>query len=337
MKFISDIHQDARHPKTLPQSFEWWYFDGISEEGDYRLAITFYDGYPFVSDGFGEPGTRGELADSASEQLGYRPAVGIVLYHRGKRVFSCLNRYDADEATFSESTPAAEIAGNSFRFEQRQKHGNREYGVFDIRINMAGKSGEELKGIVTLAGLYPNNKLLVNGNGKSAEGNCCNLALPCATLQCRISLTRNGLVRREMQFNGTGCHYHHLRSGPAAGRYREWYQGRVHFPQATLIYSLSKGKKEKECHAWLVSPDNRRLLHTLSAEAMYRRRPNRYLHWPAHAFRFRDGDIRVSVSHNQLLETGRRLCRYSSEAVLEHPGIGRATASGAGAYMRHIL
>ena len=38
---------DASHGVFAPGGYEWWHFDAEDEKGEVRIAIDFYDGYPF--------------------------------------------------------------------------------------------------------------------------------------------------------------------------------------------------------------------------------------------------------------------------------------------------
>ncbi len=376
MQLISDITRDGRHHKPDRGSYEWWYFDGISEEGDYQIVIIFYDGYPFSpryirsldagtvdddsadggagSDGDGAgvraDGGAGSDGDTGNAMPGNHPAISISVYHQGNSIFYSLSQYPAKLCSFEDGVPAVTIGNNSFRFTERMEHGVNEYGSFDLRINELLPSGDELKGIITIIGMNPFEKLFPGGkagwnetdaDGKgeaevpSGNGHLWNMAMPRGRMQCRINLIKNELIRKELKFDGIGYHDHNLGREPMKNRFRDWYWGRAHFPQATLIYYvINRTDGEQDVQAWLVSPDNRRLLHTLELVKMKRRRTNGFLMSPARCLLFRDDDIEVSVLHQKVIDSGPFYYRYISSATLIQPSLGSELVQGVGEYIR---
>ncbi len=394
MKLFSDIDRDAQHLKTEPGSYEWWYFDGISEDGEYQLVIIYFDGCPFstryirnmekvpvnkaagkqvstdsqkstgdaageaVSDATGgtttdatgdaDGGTADKTSGDAEPEVpdnalpSAHPAISISVYHRGQPIFYSLSQYPVDACSFDRERPAATIGANSFRFEERENHGSREYAAYDLRINEKLPSGDELKGIITFAGLYPNRRLFIDANSGNAnsgsdtrnDGHFWNLALPRAKMQCRMNLLHKGLLKKDLKFNGTGYHDHNTGHQPMRDGFRDWYWGRVHFPQATLVYYVMHKSSGRDCHAWLVSPDNRRLLHQLELTGLRRRRPNGFLLNPARRLTFSDDELSVSVRYRKVVDSGPFYCRYLSMVKVEHPGLGVLEGEGISEYIK---
>ncbi len=351
MHLLSDIRRDVRHPKSRPGSYEWWYFDGISEDGNYQVVIIFYEGCPFSTRYVRsvEKDPEGEDARAARH-----PAISISLYYKGVPIFYSLSEYPPDQCSFDEGQAAVAIGENSLRFTERETHGSDGFGSYDLRINERLPSGDELKGILTFSGMDPNERLFT-GNGKSpaasadstvadgedVPGHLWNLVLPRANMQCRINLLRNGLVKKELKFEGAGYHDHNLGSEPMKESFRDWYWGRVHFPHATLVYYIMNkngvpGSKERiqDYRAWLISPDNRRLLHSLELTGLKKRSTNGFLLRPARRLHLRDKELEIEVRHRVLADSGPFYCRYISEAKLVHPALEKQTATGIAEYIR---
>ncbi len=223
--------------------------------------------------------------------------------------------------------------------EKRKIHGGSDFAAYDLRINEQLPNGEELKGIITFTGMYPYEKLLGAGSHRSEkqpqEGHVWNLAAPRMDMQCRINMLYNGLIRKELKFDGTGYHDHNLGLEPMKYAFRDWYWGRVHFQHATLVYYVMNRKGgERDCRAWLLSPDNRRLLHTLELTSLRKRRPNGFMLWSARRLTFADQELKITVQHRKAIDSGPFYCRYATRAVLEHPGIGVEKEEGMGEYIR---
>ncbi len=350
MHLLSDIRRDARHPKSRPGSYEWWYFDGMSEDGDYQVVIIFYEGCPFSTRYIRsvEKAPEGEDAQAARH-----PAISISLYRKGEPIFYSLSEYPPDQCSFDEDQAVVSIGENSFRFSERETHGSDGFGSYDIRINERLPSGDELKGILTFSGMDPNERLF-SGNGKSVAtmgvtgpdgdagpGHLWNLVMPRAVMQCRINLLRNDLMKKELKFEGPGYHDHNLGSEPMKETFRDWYWGRVHFPHATLVYYImnkngKEGSKQwvQDYRAWLISTDNRRLLNTLELTGLKKRSANGFLLRPARRLHFKERELGIEVRHKILADSGPFYCRYISEARLVHPALGSQQATGIAEYIR---
>ncbi len=350
MHLLSDIRRDARHPKSRPGSYEWWYFDGISEDGDYQVVIIFYEGCPFSTRYIRslEKDPEGDDAQAARH-----PAISVSVYHKGEPIFYCLSEYPPGQCSFDDVQAAVTVGDNSFRFSERQTHGSDGFGSYDIRINERLPSGDELKGILTFSGMDPNERLF-SGAGKATaspaaslpEGgdgpdHLWNLVMPRAEMQCRINLLRNGVVKKELKFEGAGYHDHNLGSEPMKETFRDWYWGRVHFPHATLVYYIMNknaeaGSKElvQDYRAWLISTDNRRLLNTLELTGLKGRSANGFLLRPARRLQFRDKELEIEVRHKVLADSGPFYCRYISQARLKHPALDVQSATGIAEYIR---
>lgn len=346
MQLISDINRDARHPKSRPGSYEWWYFDGISEDGDYQVVIIFYEGCPFSTRYIRSLESD---ADGSGAQSSGHPAISISLYHHGEPIFYCLSEYPPGQCHFDDQKASVTVGNNSFRYNEREFHGSGGYASYDLRINERLPSGDELKGIITFTGMEPNDRLFpgsVSGSvgqdpsGTENGGHMWNLVLPRADMQCRINLLRNGLVGRELKFEGAGYHDHNLGDEPMKETFRDWYWGRVHFPHATLVYYVMNKNGEnsrervRDHRAWLISPDNRRLLHTLELLDLRKKRANGFLLRPARQMLFTDGELEIGVRHRVVADSGPFYCRYISQATLRHPSLDTVKTNGVAEYIR---
>ena len=150
----------------------------------------------------------------------------------------------------------------------------------------------------------------------------------------RITLLRKGLVKKESQLQGLGYHDHNLGDRPMKQDFLDWYWGRVHFEQATLVYYVMNGHQGQEHRAWLISRDSRRLLYTPELKKMHGRRVTGFLLRPARRLRFGDEEVDLQIEHRRVVDSGPFYCRYLSRATLVHPALGSMQAAGIGEYIK---
>ncbi len=90
---LPETTSPTRAPRLLsappPGGYAWWYFDAISDDGDYALTAIFFVGSVF-SPSYAERVRRG-VAAPADDHLG----VNLALYHRGKQVAWVMSEYGA--------------------------------------------------------------------------------------------------------------------------------------------------------------------------------------------------------------------------------------------------
>ncbi|MDI6402832.1 hypothetical protein QLX67_12565, partial [Balneolaceae bacterium ANBcel3] len=214
---ISDIEKNHRHEKKEPGSYEWWYFDGISEDEQYKLVIIFYDGCPFSTRYIRELDSG---AHTSMKLPGRYPGISISVYYRDEPIFYSMSHYPPEACSFSDIGTDIRVGENSLKISGRERHNVSEYMGCDIRINERLPSGDELKGIITFTGMKTHPELMQQGPPTEKEepstkaSHCWNLVMPRADLQCRMNLIQNGLIKKELKFEGTGYHDHNVGHEP---------------------------------------------------------------------------------------------------------------------------
>ena len=119
-----------------PGSQEWWYFDAISDDGEYALVIVWYAGLPFDPD-YGLATLRhlrNPARYPAPDPLDHT-AIGLSLYHRGKTVAYALNRYGADRFRHSAEPFSIEVGKRQF---------DRESGGYHLHVETPAQDGRRL-------------------------------------------------------------------------------------------------------------------------------------------------------------------------------------------------
>lgn len=242
----SDFSRDVQTVKKLPGSYEWWYFDAMSDDG-YALVVIFYDGNPF-SRRYIEV-----LESSRSDKNGVAanyPAISISVYKDGKHIFYSFEEVEPGEAVFSTGQPAVSVGNNSMKgtrscnglnyhlsLDQLLPNGDRLTGKLDFVSGPA--EADRISGFH-----YPDN---VPADPESHEWN---LIQPKAAVTGLMHIT--GYREERIRFSGNGYHDHNLGREPMKESFEEWYWGRYHFDDCTLVYYLMKERGDWKKHAWLM-------------------------------------------------------------------------------------
>ena len=94
MQIFSNPDRDISTPKSTPGSYEWWYFDAISADNQYSLAIIFYEGNPF-SRRYMDAIERNE-----NDRANAYPAISISIYKSGEPIFYSFEEVPRGDAVF---------------------------------------------------------------------------------------------------------------------------------------------------------------------------------------------------------------------------------------------
>lgn len=238
MYIISDFNRDIQTRKPNPGSYEWWYFDAISENGD-CIVIIFYEGNPFSRRYIQSLNDHGDL------RAGQFPAISISLYQNGKPQFYSFEEVTAEQASFSDREPYGRIREN--QFSGMMADGKIKY---TLRIDQTLPNGDRLEGELLFssdsAGIPENN---IN-HGSADSGHSWNLVQP----KCNVkgTLYLSGFIQSQIQFRGNGYHDHNTGHEPMKVSFDEWYWGRYHFDHSTLVYYIMNQKGVQNLRAWII-------------------------------------------------------------------------------------
>lgn len=238
MQIISDLRRDVKSDKPIPGSYEWWYFDAISASGEYSIVVIFYEGNPF-SRRYMDAVRHGEKNVASCY-----PAISLSVYKNGDPLFYSFEEVLPEQAEFSEVKPAGSVKNNQFWSDSDEKR-----LIYCLKLNQILPGGDKLKGELT----YSSDRLNMKLNGTKPPGqekHCWNLVQPCAEVSgC---LTLSGYNDHDIDFEGTGYHDHNIGHEPMRESFKEWYWGRVHFSDNTLVYYLMNEKNRMQSKAWVI-------------------------------------------------------------------------------------
>lgn len=238
MKIISDFNKDTQSDKPIPGSYEWWYFDAQTADG-YSLVVIFYDGNPF---------SRRYIESLSSEKhaaAGQFPAISISIYKNSTPLFYCFEEVEPGEASFSSLMPEGSVLNNRFEGTMDDK-----YLAYSIRLNHIMVNGDSITG-----NLQFNSKLIRRGlqklfSGSEYSKHTWNLVQPACLVSGELKL--GGSTPKTITIDGWGYHDHNRGEEPMKESFDEWYWGRYHFSNTTLVYYLMRENKHWDKKAWLI-------------------------------------------------------------------------------------
>lgn len=252
MIILNDPFSDSSEEKLLSGSYEWWYFDAISRNGEDSLVVIFYEGNPF-SRRYIEA-----LEDHQHPVAEDYPAISLSIYHKSKPVYYSFIEYSKNEFTVTEEPLS--IGTDTLSFT-RSLHGNDL--DYHLRIDQKLDSGFTVKADLhflsqpgkegkifppTLA--HPSTMetgMVTMDKHHMRDHHKWNLVQPRARVFGSIQLNR-----KKKRFEGLGYHDHNVGYEPMKESFKEWYWGRFHFQSSTLIYYLMVNHDQStDFKAWL--------------------------------------------------------------------------------------
>ncbi|MEX2457284.1 MAG: hypothetical protein WD381_08200, partial [Balneolaceae bacterium] len=236
MQILSDYTKDIRSPKPAPGSYEWWYFDAISDDGLYSIVVIFYDGNPF---------SRRYITNGG--QASDFPAISISVYKNDRPIFYGFEEVEPYEAHFSDELPKGNVKEN--RFSGGVKNGELSYS---LELHQILPSGDKLDAELTFRSAQDSFNEFGSAESNN-DGHIWNLVQPKCTVTGDITIS--GYTSESFEFEGTGYHDHNVGSEPMKESFTEWYWGRFHLDNAMLVYYLMHENGSWKNKAWLLNDD----------------------------------------------------------------------------------
>lgn len=308
MKLTSDFIHDRPSEKGSAGSYEWWYFDAVSESGEWQIVLIFYQGCPF-SPRYNKLWASGHPDARAK----YFPAISISLYRRGKPVFYSMSEYPEKSCSFSFSQVPNRVScslGDNHMLLER--NGNELEHT--IELNEILPSGDELTGTLRFNAPIVGN--LFETNDTNSHKHHWNLTQPRAQTICDLLLKTGFGDSRNVRWQGKGYHDHNLGSEPMKNEFTDWYWGRFHFSRYTLIYYLMNQGNNTEFKAWLLNEKNK-------VESIYNHGmltdsvSNLFGLACARKITFENAASHIEIHQNALLDSGPFYKRFKSDAALK--------------------
>lgn len=220
--------------------YEWWYLDGQSEDGTYKFVIIFYHINPFSTRYL-------QSLDNENTPIGIHPAVSISIYHKSNPIYYSFLEFEENQFDWNEPDKTLKIDSHRIRYTVIGERLRVE-----VSLDQTLPSGHEIKGMVTGRGKLPSQKLI---DSVSSEKHFWNLLLPAMDVQVDLDiLGKRG--SEKVKFSGTGYHDHNRGGEPMKDSFRDWYWGRFHFKDFTLVYYLMQKHEGKQFEGWMIDRKN---------------------------------------------------------------------------------
>ncbi|MGN8226645.1 hypothetical protein [Gracilimonas sp. BCB1] len=284
--------------------YEWWYFDGLSEDGQQGFVIIFYQTNPFSTQYIRD--LEGDKVKEASY-----PAISVSLYKGGKTVYYSFLEYEKDEFSWDEDKKKLSVQNDSVSYIFDEKEAG-----FKITLNQQLPSGHKVEGTVT-GKAQPVNKSLIQSS--SEDRHSWNLLYPQVSVVTKLNMIgRNG--EEELNFSGAGYHDHNTGQEPMKESFRDWYWGRYHFKDFTLIYYLMQKRNTEQFEAWLIDRENQQVLEKFSdAEMSYFTR-NWFGLKSARKIELKAGKTIVNIQCRNKIDDGPFYQRFRGESIVNYKG-----------------
>jgi carotenoid 1,2-hydratase len=250
MYLISDSSKDHRHHKTTQGAYEWWYFDALDEMSNLGIVIIFYDGLLFSPD-YHQAQIDGNMATPD-----YHPGISISLYEGNKTLFYALKSYQKENAYFNDSRCELNIGSNSLHLVDEN-----EYLEYIITIDERLPNGLNLNGTIRFSSQKTPSLGVIEDQDLSHQWN---LVQAKSSVVGEFSLQESSITSRSITINGTGYHDHNLGAQPIESDFDQWYWGRIHLKESTLIWYIMYHGTDVQKVAWLINEEDGRISHVES-------------------------------------------------------------------------
>ena len=316
----NDPLSDIRTDKPVPGSYEWWYFDAISHDGELSFVIIFYEGNPFSRRYIDS------LERKKGETASFFPAISVSVYRQSKPLYYSFLEHGSESHHVQNDPLMFQIGQDSFQSEQTGEH-----LVYHIKLNQKLDSGHFLKAELSFSSELSNDlngskslktELAFKSNSEKThdDHHVWNLIQPRAVVVGQIEIDQQNYV-----FEGIGYHDHNTGFEPMRESFHEWYWGRVHFKEATLIYYLMfHNDGSHEMRGWLqnnlkdqIKSSSTETIHEVRLQSLSQKKTSLFGLTSYRRIEFQAQDYDISIHQDQIIDSGPFYKRWISNAVLK--------------------
>ena len=335
MYIRSKLSSELPHKKEKPGSYEWWYFDAMSADKKWAIVIIFYEGNPF-SPAYIKAQNQTENTSKHSENktacASSFPAISVSVYNTQKAEYYSFLEYAPNRLT-SQNEPFSISLGSNI-FERRVLDEKLEY---EIILNQMLDSSYQLTGRIKF--VLDTTKLqesadfssLLKEPVQTKFSHAWNLIQPRAGVMGNLVLDGRSDIYN-IAFNGLGYHDHNVGFEPLKDSFVDWYWGRVHFTDYTLVYYIMNTKDGVKKNAWLFSVESDSAKLNIREIELLNDVTNRH---GLHSFQkiiLQGPGVECEVLTNQIIDDGPFYQRYFSEVTLK-TGQTKRTQRGISEYI----
>ena|GEM_PF-1114770 len=230
---ILDGSEDRSHALIDPGSYEWSYFDGLSEDGEWGFVAIWFRGCPMspyytaaIDRWFRNP------SPAPPDPEDYA-AFSFSLYRRGRRVYSMLHERPRELFSADPRGPEIRLGGNAVRHGASPAGDHRYLIYLDTRF---GAQTGRLSGDIEISA--PPGELgdLVSAYDPTAGRHFWVPAAPDGAFTARLDLWRLGRGVERARFSGRAYHDRNFGSEPLHHLKADWHWGRIHSNGRLFVY-----------------------------------------------------------------------------------------------------
>ncbi len=238
MNISTDFAEDRPFHNKPSGGYEWWYFDAVSNDKEWGIVAIFYQGNPFSPEYI-------KGLEKGSTSPDEHPALSISVYHKGRTEFYSFIEYTHSDFYWNDGQEELKIGNCSF--VKKQAGQNLSY-IVELTAELPSK--HSLTGTLKFESEVLPAGFFTSSHNKSGN-HFWNLVQPRATVKGALEISgRKG--NHSVEFNGMGYHDHNVGLEPLKEDFEDWYWGRFHFAEYTLIYYMINRREGNEHRAWLL-------------------------------------------------------------------------------------
>lgn len=328
MNLTADFSKDISVVKLEPGAYEWWYFDGRDHKGEYQFVLIFYEGCPFSSK-YIKNQDKNPNHDFA--KASNYPAISISIYKNGKPVYYSMSEYGPNDATFNRDRVSLRVGDNTLEgFID-----DNDMLVYAIRLDETLPSGDHISGIMRFISPKPNPELWSKlKSSSSTSAHSWNLVQPVAQVKGVLSVRTGDNHEKPIVFDGVGYHDHNIGREPMKNEFKDWYWGRIHFNDYSLVYYVMNTKNGQEAMAWIISADNQSVIEQASNVRVDGVNVNGFGLSSARRIEIQFYDLQILVQCRQIIDNGPFYMRFKTEARIQRAGETDELSFGISEYIR---
>ncbi|WP_020401994.1 hypothetical protein [Gracilimonas tropica] len=301
MNISTDFKAHSPAEKLSGEGYEWWYFDGQSHDSEYHFVIIFYHSNPFSVNNIKEL-SNGKFKNPA-------PAISVSLYRKSKPVYYSFLEYEESSFHWDEQEMELRVGDDLFNYRPKEQK-----LLVNLRLDQKLDSGHFIKGSLKAEGSWPNPQLIHSEND---DRHAWNLIMPRMDWEVDIE---TGLHEdhKVVQFKGIGYHDHNVGQEPMKDSFKDWYWGRYHFEEFTLVYYLMNKHQEEQMEAWLIDHDNKTVLEYFTDQKLSYFSRNVFGLHSAKKIELNSNQASVNIQYRNKIDNGPFYERFQGNAILRY-------------------
>lgn len=226
--------------KKEKNGYEWWYFDAISADKEWSLVVIFYHGNPF---------SPNYMRSIFGEDPADYPAVSISIYRKGKPEYYSFQEFSGGNFAWEKDKNEFNCLIGNCGFKRHDVFQEVEY---ELILNQTLDSGHSINGKLKFISTRISPKLFNKEEKK--EKHFWNLLQPKAKVVGNLKI-KGKTDDYHVAFHGNGYHDHNVGQEPMGHSFKDWYWGRIHIENETLLYYVMNGYEGKQYEAWFIDQE----------------------------------------------------------------------------------